>query len=99
LQALIFFKSVKGYLIKHLEMECRKGCAACCIALSISSPIPGLPDGKPAGIRCIHLLDNYKCAIYSSIEKPKVCDDFKAEPQFCGENSEEAMNILSSLSK
>ena len=31
-------------------MDCRAGCGACCIALSISSPIPGMPAGKPAGI-------------------------------------------------
>ncbi|NYZ53719.1 YkgJ family cysteine cluster protein, partial [Escherichia coli] len=29
-------------------MECRPGCGACCTAPSISSPIPGMPDGKPA---------------------------------------------------
>lgn len=80
-------------------MECRKNCAACCIALSISSPIPGMPGGKPAGVRCIHLLDDYTCDIYFSPGKPKVCDDFKAEPQFCGSDREEAMSILSSLAK
>lgn len=26
--------------------ECRPGCGACCIAPSISSPIPGMPEGK-----------------------------------------------------
>ncbi|HNF77692.1 MAG TPA: YkgJ family cysteine cluster protein, partial [Thauera aminoaromatica] len=26
-------------------MDCRPGCAACCIAPSISSPIPGMPHG------------------------------------------------------
>ena len=30
-------------------MNCREGCGACCIAPSISSPIPGMPHGKPAG--------------------------------------------------
>jgi hypothetical protein len=34
-------------------IACRPGCAACCIAPSISSPIPGMPHGKPAGVRCI----------------------------------------------
>lgn len=58
-----------------------------------------MPDGKPAGVKCIHLLDDYKCDIYTYPDKPKVCDDFKAEPQFCGLDREEAMRILSSLSK
>jgi Fe-S-cluster containining protein len=80
-------------------MECRSGCGACCIALSISTPIPGMADGKPAGVKCIHLIDDYKCAIYNDPGKPKVCTDFKAEPEFCGSTQEEAMMILFSLSK
>jgi Fe-S-cluster containining protein len=80
-------------------MICRENCAACCIALSISSPIPGMPDGKPAGVRCIHLLEDLSCNIYNSGTKPKVCDDFKAEAEFCGSDREEAMRILFSLSK
>jgi uncharacterized protein len=79
-------------------MECRENCGACCIALSISSPIPGLPGGKPAGIRCIHLLEDYQCDIYFDLAKPKVCSDFKPESEFCGSTREEAINILLSLS-
>ncbi len=78
-------------------MECRKHCGACCIALSISSPIPGMPDGKPAGIRCIHLTDDLTCGIFHDPERPKVCDAFTPEPLFCGNNGEEALKILSEL--
>jgi len=28
------------------SIDCRSGCGACCIAPSISSPIPGMPNGK-----------------------------------------------------
>lgn len=80
-------------------MKCRENCGACCIAVSISSLLPGMPEGKPAGVRCIHLLDDYKCAIYSDPEKPAVCTDFKAEPEFCGSIREDALRILFSLSK
>jgi hypothetical protein len=55
--------------------------------------------GKPAGVKCVHLMDDYKCAIYTNPEKPKVCTDFKAETEFCGSTQEEAMKILFSLSK
>ncbi len=78
-------------------MDCRRSCGACCIALSISSPIPGMPEGKPAGIRCLHLLDDYSCAIYNTPDRPKVCSDFKAEAEFCGSSREEALRILNSL--
>jgi uncharacterized protein len=79
-------------------MECRTGCGACCIALSISSGLPGMDEGKPAGVRCVHLLDDYRCAIYDDPSKPKVCTGFKAEAEFCGSDREEAMRILFSLS-
>jgi len=58
-----------------------------------------MPEGKPVGVRCIHLLENFKCAIYTYQDKPKVCTDFKAEPEFCGSTQEEALRILFSLSK
>jgi Fe-S-cluster containining protein len=80
-------------------MDCREACGACCIALSISSPIPGMPEGKPAGVRCVHLMDDFRCVIYNSAQKPKVCTDFKAEPEFCGSSREEAMWILCSLAR
>lgn len=78
-------------------MECRNGCGACCIALSISSEIPGMAGGKPAGVRCIHLLDDLSCAIYNDSSRPPVCINFKAEPEFCGSDREEALKILYSL--
>jgi hypothetical protein len=45
------------------------------------------------------LLDDYKCALFGDPSRPKVCEDFKAEPEFCGSNREEAMRILGSLAK
>ncbi len=71
-------------------MECRSGCGICCIYISISSPIPGMPSGKPAGIRCVQLMDDLKCAIFNDPSRPEVCFGFKADPLFCGNTSEEA---------
>ena len=78
-------------------MQCRAGCGACCIAPSISSPIPGMPFGKPANIRCIQLDDNDRCMIFGQPERPAVCGQFKAEVEFCGENSDQALIILAEL--
>jgi hypothetical protein len=61
--------------------------------------MPGMADGKPAGVRCIHLLEDCTCSIYNSKDKPKVCSDFMAEPDFCGSTQEEALRILYSLSE
>jgi len=56
-----------------------------------------MPEGKPAGIRCIHLTDDFRCAIFHHPDRPKVCADFQAEELFCGRNREEALQILSSI--
>jgi hypothetical protein len=58
-----------------------------------------MPEGKPTGVRCIHLLDDYRCGLYGDPSRPKVCSAFKAEEEFCGKDREEAMRILSALSK
>lgn len=78
-------------------IDCREGCGACCIALDISSSIPGMEGGKPAGMRCIHLTGDFRCALYGNPERPAVCSAFRAERAFCGHTREEAMKILSSL--
>jgi len=78
-------------------MECRSNCGACCIYPSISSPIPGMPNGKPAGVRCIQLADDLSCKIFNSSERPKVCGGFKAEKIICGDSAQEACEIIASL--
>ncbi len=78
-------------------MECRPNCGACCIGLSISSPIPGMPNGKPAGVPCIHLLPDMRCAIFNNPDRPKTCANFKAELLFCGNNRDEALAIFNEL--
>ncbi len=56
-----------------------------------------MPDGKPAGVRCIHLLPDYRCALWGKPERPKVCGAFRAEVEFCGRDRDEALQILTSL--
>ena len=80
-----------------MNIKCRENCGACCIAPSISSSIPGMPSGKAAGIRCIHLTDELKCAIFTRIDRPEVCANFQAETLVCGNSREEALEILSNL--
>lgn len=77
--------------------NCREKCGVCCIVPSISSPIPGMINGKPGGTRCIHLKDDMKCGIFHSPLRPKVCDGFKAERLVCGNSRSEAARILSQL--
>lgn len=78
-------------------MDCRIGCGACCIAISISSPMPGLPNGKEAGQRCIHLSCEKKCRLFGHPDRPQVCIDFKPDEAVCGSSFEDAMVLLTEL--
>jgi Fe-S-cluster containining protein len=78
-------------------MKCRLGCGACCIAPSINQPYYGMPEGKPAGIVCTHLDDQFNCLIFDRPERPTVCSNFAAETSICGENREQALSILKEL--
>ena len=75
-------------------MECRAGCGACCIAPSISSPLPGRPQGKPAGMPCPSLTADYRCSIYGDEARPAVCSTLGPEPAMCGASRAEALATL-----
>jgi len=75
-------------------MDCRIGCGACCIAPSISSPIPGMPDGKPTGMRCIQLDVSNRCLLFGKPERPAVCRSLRPELAMCGSHRDEALSIL-----
>ncbi len=78
-------------------MECRLGCGACCIAPSISSPIPGMPNGKPAGVRCVQLNQDNLCQLFGKPERPQVCHKFMADKEVCGTSSAQALAIITEL--
>jgi hypothetical protein len=78
-------------------MKCRPGCGACCVALSISSPMPGMPGGKPAGVRCVHLTPGNCCGLYGLPERPSVCIRLVPEKDMCGRSAEEALANLARL--
>lgn len=67
-----------------MSMSCRPGCAACCTAPSISSAIPGMPDGKPAGVPCVQLDEQLRCKIFGQAERPAVCGQLQASLDMCG---------------
>ena len=78
-------------------MECRSGCGACCIAPSISSAIPGMPSGKPAGVRCVQLSASNACLIFGHPQRPAVCGSLQPHDAMCGQTSAQAMAWLAQL--
>ena len=78
-------------------MECRARCGACCIAPSINGPFYGMPDGKPAGVPCVHLDDEMRCRLFGDPRRPALCEQFAAEPTVCGESRDEALKLITAM--
>ncbi|MGN7726928.1 YkgJ family cysteine cluster protein [Luteimonas sp. 22616] len=75
-------------------MQCRDGCGACCIAPSITSSIPGMPHGKPAGIPCVQLDDALRCRLFGNPMRPAFCASLCPADDMCGNDRGEAMDTL-----
>ena len=79
------------------------GCAACCIAPSISSAIPDMPHGKPAGVSCVQLDERGLCRIFNDPRRLKVCGSLQPSAAMCREFNdvaaprEHALRYLSEL--
>jgi Fe-S-cluster containining protein len=78
-------------------MNCRDHCGACCTAPSITSPIPGMPNGKPAGMRCVQLDADNRCMIFGQPERPGFCAGLQPSAEMCGASREAAMIWLTAL--
>ncbi|EAQ99137.1 YkgJ family cysteine cluster protein [Congregibacter litoralis] len=81
-------------------MNCRKGCGACCIAPSITSPLPGMPEGKPANTPCVNLdMSTYSCGIWGSSRYPAVCEQFTAQEDVCGDSRQDALKLIGDMER
>ena len=78
-------------------MRCREHCGACCIAPSINRPFHGMPAGKPAGVRCVHLDSELACALFGDPRRPAACAAFMPSEEVCGSSAAEAIIILDRL--
>ncbi len=81
------------------KISCRAGCGACCIAPSLSSAIPGMSDGKPAGVRCGQLSEDQLCRVFGRPDRPAVCGSYQATEEFCGTTREDALRLLAELER
>lgn len=81
------------------QMDCRPGCAACCIAPSISSAIPGMPQGKPAGVRCVQLDAAQRCRLFGDPRRPTVCASLAPSAEMCGDSRDHALQWIARLER
>ncbi len=58
-----------------------------------------MPNGKPAGIACVQLTDDLRCAIFGRPERPAVCASLQPAAAMCGDGREHAMRWLGHLER
>ena len=84
-----------------LATACRPGCGACCIAPSISTPIPGRAGRpaapKPAGQPCVQLDADLRCRLFGRPDRPAVCRSLQPTPEMCRDSAAAALRGLTQL--
>jgi uncharacterized protein len=58
-----------------------------------------MPDGKPAGLRCVQLTDDDRCALFGLPERPAFCASLKPSADMCGDSREHALEWLGRLER
>jgi hypothetical protein len=58
-----------------------------------------MPQGKPAGARCVQLSDDNRCLLFGLAERPAVCAGLRPQPEMCGTTQAEAFAFLSALER
>lgn len=58
-----------------------------------------MPEGKPAGVRCIHLTPDARCAIFDHPDRPRVCASLAPSREMCGDTADEALAWLTRLER
>ena len=56
-----------------------------------------MPGGKPAGVRCVQLTADQRCAIFGQPERPGCCAGFRPHPEVCGSSRADALRLLAVL--
>ncbi len=58
-----------------------------------------MPNGKPAGVRCVQLDGDMRCKIFGRPERPHVCGSLQPDIDMCGSSREHALHWIGELEK
>jgi uncharacterized protein len=58
-----------------------------------------MPNGKPAGVPCVQLLPDLRCALFGRPERPAVCVSLRPSEGMCGADRAAALSILAELER
>jgi hypothetical protein len=61
--------------------------------------MPGMPQGKPAGVRCAHLGADLRCTLFGRPERPRFCAGLQPSREMCGASREQALAWLERLER
>lgn len=53
-----------------------------------------MPNGKPAGVACVHLTPDQACHLWGDPGRPRVCAEFLPEPDICGRDRDQALRLI-----
>jgi hypothetical protein len=56
-----------------------------------------MPNGKPAGIRCVQLTADNRCRIFGQPDRPTVCNNLRPSLEMCGTTDDHAYAYLAWL--
>ncbi len=58
-----------------------------------------MPQGKPAGVRCVQLTDQGLCALFGHPSRPAFCGGLQPSADMCGQSTTEALAWLTQLER
>jgi hypothetical protein len=56
-----------------------------------------MPDGKPAGVRCVQLTPDNLCRLFHHPDRPLVCVRLRPNEEMCGQTADQALAWLFAL--
>jgi hypothetical protein len=58
-----------------------------------------MPQGKPAGVRCVQLDEDKRCRVFGKPERPAFCGGLQPSREMCGDSREQAIRWLDALER
>ena len=56
-----------------------------------------MPQGKPAGVRCVQLDESNRCRLFGQPERPAFCGGLKPSAEMCGDSAAAVLAWLTRL--
>lgn len=58
-----------------------------------------MPNGKPAGVRCVQLSEDNRCKLFGHPDRPAVCASLRPSEEICGADAADALLRLTILER